>query len=576
LEGDQMHEVDGITEHRGQLSSREVISGLRHHLPLTLAVAAITTIVVVLASAGQPRTYTSSASVIFESTGTSASTVAATMSTEKQVASSATVAEAVIDRLHVDETREEVLDGLSLSVPVDANVLVFDYTAPSIAEAERRAQAFVDAYLDYRVEEQTEASAAATASIGQRIEDLRTKLSTVTRMVAATTDPELRASRQVVANSIQSQIGIQEQQLANVIAQEGAPPRELASASKPDGPSGPNLSIHVAIGVFVGCILGLAISLIRSTFAAKLRTDHDVERVFGAPMFEQIPTGARRRDARVAVTSPARTPVSDAYRRLAIKLLAADARGHAPRSIAVVGLDGRSDTTVIVANVAAALALARRRVVAASASIGRPALETVFSVPSAPGLTDVLLGDVRMDEALQGTAIPSLRVLPGGTNGSATTVLVDTHAVDDAIGKLRGIADVVLIDAPALGVAEAGSVIAACDVVVAVGTLGGTSVEGARRMITELTLLGKRDIRVVMYARRPFITSRGSVMETRVHAADAAADAEGVIVPATARSTSGSAIAATTVASGPADAYPAAASAPSPTGRSGRSSARAR
>ena len=102
--------------------------------------------------------------------------------------------------------------------------------------------------------------------------------------------------------------------------------------------------------------------------------------------------------------------------------------------------------------------------------------------------------------------------MPGGTNGSATTVLLDAPAVHEVLGRLRSMADVVLVHAAANAALEAGSVIAECDVVVVVGTFGGTSVERAQRTLSELALRGKRDIRVVMYSRRPFVARRRRVI----------------------------------------------------------------
>ena len=205
------------------------------------------------------------------------------------------------------------------------------------------------------------------------------------------------------------------------------------------------------------------------------------------------------------MTAPTPTRASDAYRRLAIKLFSPDAGGRAPRTIAVVALDGRSDTSVIVANVATALALARRRVVAASRRSAVPPSRESSACRPPPGLTDVLLRETSLNKALQPTAIGALRILPGGTNGSATAVLLDYPGVHEVLGRLRLMADVVLVDAAANAAVEAGSVIAECDVVVVVGTFGGTSVERARRTLSELALRGKRDIRVVMYSRRPFV-----------------------------------------------------------------------
>jgi uncharacterized protein involved in exopolysaccharide biosynthesis len=71
----------------------------------------------VLASFAQPSRYTSSASVVLETTDDSAPRTNVNMATEKQIASSTTLAGAVIRSLYLGATPDEVLRGLSVTVP---------------------------------------------------------------------------------------------------------------------------------------------------------------------------------------------------------------------------------------------------------------------------------------------------------------------------------------------------------------------------------------------------------------------------------------------------------------------------
>ena len=86
------------------------------------------------------------------------------MATEKQIAGSSVVAQLVIERLHVQATPAEVLEGLRLEVPVDTEVLRFSFTSPYPEEARRGAQAFAEAYIAYSQERaQTEANGVITS-----------------------------------------------------------------------------------------------------------------------------------------------------------------------------------------------------------------------------------------------------------------------------------------------------------------------------------------------------------------------------------------------------------------------------
>ena len=58
----------------------------------------------------------------------------------------------MVQNLKLSQTPEELLKGLSVTVPIGTQILDFKYTAATPALAQQVAQGFIDAYLSYRAE----------------------------------------------------------------------------------------------------------------------------------------------------------------------------------------------------------------------------------------------------------------------------------------------------------------------------------------------------------------------------------------------------------------------------------------
>jgi Mrp family chromosome partitioning ATPase len=119
------------------------------YLWVIIAVTLLTTLAAGATIAGKPRLYLGSAQVVVYSDSAKGAAVAAPdMGTEREVANSGVVATAAAKAMGVDITT--ATSGLSVSVPVDANVLVFKYSGATSAKALTGAVAFTEAYVDYR------------------------------------------------------------------------------------------------------------------------------------------------------------------------------------------------------------------------------------------------------------------------------------------------------------------------------------------------------------------------------------------------------------------------------------------
>ncbi len=150
--------------------------------------------------------------------------------------------------------------------------------------------------------------------------------------------------------------------------------------------------------------------------------------------------------------------------------------------------DGKTTT---VANLAATMAEAGRRVLVLGCDFRRPEIHTYFGVSTSPGIADVLtgFGDQRLEDVVRATGIPGISIAP---SGSKLRSFGDVAAAGrDLVEQARSLADIVIIDtAPLLATNDASELIPACDAVVVVARMGKTTSDGARRTRFLLERLG--------------------------------------------------------------------------------------
>jgi capsular exopolysaccharide synthesis family protein len=157
------------------------------------------------------------------------------------------------------------------------------------------------------------------------------------------------------------------------------------------------------------------------------------------------------------------------------------------RSIAVTSTGPGEGKTVVAGNLAIALTQSGQRVLLIDGDMRKPRVHETFSVPLQPGLSNVLVGKAKASEAVRGSGVPGLWLLPAGLLPPNPAVLLGSKRFSDLVASLALNFDWVIVDTPPVLAVTDSSVIAnlVTGVVFVVGA-DMTSRQAAQRAIEQL------------------------------------------------------------------------------------------
>jgi capsular exopolysaccharide synthesis family protein len=203
---------------------------------------------------------------------------------------------------------------------------------------------------------------------------------------------------------------------------------------------------------------------------------------------------------------------AEAYRTLRTNLQFSQAVANL-RSVVVTSPSGGEGKTTTAANLAVTFAQQGSRVLLVDCDVRRPRVHGVFHRPKEPGLTDVLLGTVSVEEAIQQTTVPGLSIIAAGTLPSVSaTDLLSGPVLRSLMTSLGADYELVILDAPPVLVAANAAVLGtAVDGVLLVVRAGQTDPASAQDAIHQLTAVGAHVIGAVLNDPDATLTHKPSV-----------------------------------------------------------------
>lgn len=273
-------------------------------------------------------------------------------------------------------------------------------------------------------------------------------LNTTLITVAVSDADPVRAAE--IANAVAASLSSVVPEIEPTVSEGASPVRltRVSDALPPLKPASPNVPLNLALGTLVGLALGIGIAVLRSVLDNRVRTPRDVAQVTDSPLIGAIAFDTKAKDRPLIVHADPLSPRAESFRALRTNLQFLDMGGRSSFVVtSSVPSEGKSTTTI---NLAIALADAGKRVALIDTDLRKPKVAEYLGIEGGVGLTDVLIGRVRVGDVMLPWGGRSLFVLPAGKIPPNPSELLGSRQMQTLIDVLERDFDVVLCDAPPL------------------------------------------------------------------------------------------------------------------------------
>jgi non-specific protein-tyrosine kinase len=281
----------------------------------------------------------------------------------------------------------------------------------------------------------------------------------------------------------------------------------VVEEAQPNGiPISPNIPRALLLAALAGALMATGGAYLYDYFNDRVASPAAVMRATGLPTVATIGVlkGSEPTE-RLLMSGKAALPQAEAYRMVRSALECAERPAAPIRTLVIasgVPQEGRSTTA---ANLAVALAQTGKHVILVDADLRRPTLHRFFQRANTSGLTTALLHHGRDSAAgyLSGTDVDGLRLMAAGPVLPNAVSYLGSARMAELVDELKGMAEIVLFDTPALlSVVDAQLVIRCSDAVLLVANARSTREGDLARAAQQLQAAGASIVGVLLNEAR--------------------------------------------------------------------------
>ncbi|MBD2664818.1 hypothetical protein B6N60_04090 [Richelia sinica FACHB-800] len=232
--------------------------------------------------------------------------------------------------------------------------------------------------------------------------------------------------------------------------------RIIAEALIPDEAVSPRILLNLALGGFLGIIIGIGTALILESMDKALKTVEEAKQLLGYPLLAAIPSASRKGKEKEedhtrelpVINSPYSTQTA-AFEMLQTNL-GFTLSDKTLKVIVVTSSVPSEGKSFVSANLAAAASQMGRKVLLIDADMRRPRQQEVWQIPNLQGLSNILVGQLELEYATQEVQV-NLDLLTAGTVPPNPAALLDSNRMSTLVEEASDKYDFVIIDTPPIG-----------------------------------------------------------------------------------------------------------------------------
>lgn len=237
--------------------------------------------------------------------------------------------------------------------------------------------------------------------------------------------------------------------------QTGSEVSMVDEARVPGAPIRPRPLLYAAVALILSLFLGVGLALVRDRFSRGLGDDEELAEAAALPILARVPALSERRPSHAA-----RGRFQEAFRvlRTNLQLLG----GQVDRScLAITSASPAEGKSTSVIGLARAIAEQGQTALIIEADLRRPTLAERLDIAStAAGLVHCLAVGADPEQAVHGTDVPGVLVMPAGATPPNPSSLLTPTAVGDVLSRVKFMADAILLDTPPLSAGADATILA--------------------------------------------------------------------------------------------------------------------
>ena len=268
-------------------------------------------------------------------------------------------------------------------------------------------------------------------------------------------------------------------------------------------PSQPRVAINIFLGFVVGLCGGIGLAFLVENLNSRLYTSEQIEELTGLKLLSKIPASKRKLlSPKINGNQPPYMPFYEAFGRLRANVLVQTSNGSSEgmlRSFLLTSAEPGEGKSTIAVHLASAMARADQKVILIDADMRLPTLHELLDLPNSRGLSNILRHKAHLEDVLQESHVPGLKVITSGPVPPNPSELLGSPHMVSLLHELYGKCDIVLIDAPAfLPVADAAVLAPLTDGVILVVRRIYIQMDAVREVCKQLEDINIRPIGIVV------------------------------------------------------------------------------
>ncbi|NLB69304.1 MAG: polysaccharide biosynthesis tyrosine autokinase [Lentisphaerae bacterium] len=224
-------------------------------------------------------------------------------------------------------------------------------------------------------------------------------------------------------------------------------------------PVSPNFALNITLSVVAGLFLSVVLAFFVEYLDTTIKGVDDIEKYLNSNVLGVIPQRMR-----TLSDADARPKHSEVYRVLRMNIKSSPKFGDG-KIILFTSASAGEGKSLTSFNLAYVCAQVDEKVLLIDSDLHRPRLHNIFNVDNSIGISNVIVGEATLDEAIVKSEHPNLDFLPSGRIASASVYgLMDTDEMKAILEEARQRYDRVIMDAPPMvGVSDTAQLVRICD-----------------------------------------------------------------------------------------------------------------